>query len=68
MAGSVDEHLQKAAECATNLDNLRTDAEFREGDVEKQLRLAQASVYGIEALYHQSLAIIELLRSSAKGG
>ena len=68
MAGSVDEHLQKAAECATNLDNLRTDAEFREGEVEKQLRLLLASVNGLEALYYQNLAIIELLRSGARGG
>ena len=63
MAGNLDETLKKAAECAANLDSLRTDSQFKEDEAERRLRLQQAMVEGIEALYYQNQVIIELLRS-----
>ena len=62
MTEDVKEKLQKAEEAAARMDTLRSDASFRDSHDEQMSRLQQAIVEGLEALYHQNQAIIELLK------
>ena len=62
MADDVKEKLQKAAEAAAKLDDLRTGASFRKSYEEKSIRFQEATVEGLEALYYQNQVLIELLK------
>lgn len=55
------ETLTKAEEAMKGLQRLRSASEFTDEDV-KVAMLQEAIVAGIEALYYQNVAIIELLK------
>jgi len=64
MSGNVDEHLEKAEQALGKMEAYRSDSEFREDWEAKHIRLEQAVVEALEAIYHQNQAILTLLRSA----
>jgi len=65
MADDVKKILQKAQEAVRKLDTLRTEADFHDAHDDKIIRYQLAMLRGLEALYHQNEAIVELLKGRA---
>ena len=63
MGDEEKSNLEKAAESYERLCGFRTDAEFRDDLEEKSIRLQQATLEAVEAVYFQNKEILEQLKS-----
>lgn len=61
MAKTAKEELNEAFEAFERMEGYRTDAGFREEYDEKDIKLEQAILEVLEAIYHQNQVIIKLL-------
>ena len=66
MSEQVEARLQEALQARERMEAYRNDAEFQDTYQEQSVRLQQALVEIMEALYHQNDAIIALLRGEEK--
>lgn len=55
--------LEKAEEAYDRMSGFRTDAEFREDEGEKSLKLQQATLEALDAIYHQNKELMKRLGS-----
>ena len=56
-------NLDKAEEAYNRMCGFRTDAEFREDEQQRSLKLQQATLEALEALYHQNKELMKMMRS-----
>ena len=66
MSEQVDAELREALQARERMEAFRNDAEFQDTYQEQSVRLQQALVEIMQALYHQNIAIIALLGGEEK--
>ncbi|MEF8788041.1 MAG: hypothetical protein V5A84_03120 [Planctomycetota bacterium] len=63
MAEEELSNIEKAEEAYQKMCGFRTDAEFREDEGEMSLKLQQATLAALEAIYHQNEELLNRLPS-----